>query len=396
MIGVQGPLKNGKIYRVVTSSGSKDFNINKYGKRAARKLAQDYADKWNDAVKTDTAYLINADYTVNEIIDKFIMEFEKLVDLPKPKRVKASLSGYRNLLKRVSDTEYGNKHYTIVMHHCLQIEKELSKTWSTDAVHKTMKALKYAYTTCKKSKIIQDNPMSDYIYDSGATNTDTDEDVIEVVIPTINEFNSILKVASPKWRLFYKLAATTGMRVSELRGLTFSNIDFIDNFILVRQQADQSNKLTTRLKTKRANRDIPLHEDLKNELLNLRSQMDVVPTIGHNSQIKGVKTDLIFPSAANTPHSRQHIWDKFYAYKKAAGVNFKGSIHCLRHYYASSLIDLAKFKGKEVSTKEISTMLGHASYTFTETVYGHLIYPRKDRQKLVRDISSASNFSFSY
>ncbi|HBY66944.1 MAG TPA: hypothetical protein DEG69_03745, partial [Flavobacteriaceae bacterium] len=67
-----------------------------------------------------------------------------------------------------------------------------------------------------------------------------------------------------------------------------------------------------------------------------------------------------------------------------------------RHYYAFSLIDLAKFKGKEVSTIEISTMLGHASYTFTETVYGHLIYPRKDRQKLVRDISSASNFAFSY
>ena len=44
MIGVQGPLKNGKVFRVVTAYGSKDFNIKKYGKRASRKLAQDYDD----------------------------------------------------------------------------------------------------------------------------------------------------------------------------------------------------------------------------------------------------------------------------------------------------------------------------------------------------------------
>ena len=62
MIGVQGPFVKGKnqIYRVVTPHGSKQFSINKVGgKRQAKKLAQDYANEYNDAADNQTSHLLN-------------------------------------------------------------------------------------------------------------------------------------------------------------------------------------------------------------------------------------------------------------------------------------------------------------------------------------------------
>ena len=402
MIGVQGPLKNGKVFRVVTAYGSKDFNIKKYGKRAARKLAQDYADEWNEAVETNTTALTNVKYTVDDIMYLFLVEFNELVSMYK--RVPESYSTYKNELKRISLTKYGVMNYRVVQFDTNAIEKALYsykceannyQGWSHDAVSKSMKALKYAYTTCRKAKLIKDNPMYDYRFDKGATNTDTDENLSEIIIPTEYELQCIFKVADPKWRLFYKIAAATGMRVSELRGLAFSNIDFPNNQIYVKQQASQKNQLTTRLKTKNSDRQIPLHASLKAELLQRRDDMGYLPSIGHNSNFraKGIKTDLVFPTIKNTPHSRQHIWNKFDEYKKAAQINLKGSMHCFRHFYASNLIDMQK-KKNNLNPKKISTMLGHSSYTFTETVYGHLIYPPHEEQALVNDISNSENFAF--
>ena len=394
MIGVQGPFTKGKnqIYRVVTPHGSKQFSINKAGgKRQAKKLAQDYANEYNDAADKQTSHLLNmgADYTVADIIRIFEDYFEQLENLGK--RADTSLGTYKNLFNRIKSTKYIDLPYQHIAEQYLDLEECLYiNGWGHDAVSKTMKALKYAYRIATPKGIT--SPMASYIFDNGASNTDTDEDINEVIIPTQLELESILKVANPKWQLFYKLAATTGMRVSELRGLAFDNIDFANNFILVRQQATQNFKLTTKLKTKKSNRDIPLHLGLKKLLLELRNTLNIVPNIGHNSQTKGVKTNLVFPTSVGTAHSRQHIWNVFEKHKQAASVNLKGSMHCFRHMYASNLIDFHKH-GK-MSVLEISNALGHRSFTFTEEVYGHLIYPRSERQQLVNDISNAQNFAF--
>ena len=88
--------------------------------------------------------------------------------------------------------------------------------------------------------------MTEWRWDSGTDNADTAIAAEgEVVIPERWELDMLLNVKEERWRLFFLLAATTGMRSSELCGLAWSNIDFGNNKIYVLQQRDQDNILTT-------------------------------------------------------------------------------------------------------------------------------------------------------
>lgn len=59
-----------------------------------------------------------------------------------------------------------------------------------------------------------------------------------VEIPTKDEIRSLLEKASGRWRPLVVTAIFTGLRASELRGLTWANVDFEREVIQVRQRAD--------------------------------------------------------------------------------------------------------------------------------------------------------------
>lgn len=59
-----------------------------------------------------------------------------------------------------------------------------------------------------------------------------------VDIPTEAEVFAILGAASGRWRPLLVTAVFAGMRSSELRGLTWADVNFDWDFIRVRQRAD--------------------------------------------------------------------------------------------------------------------------------------------------------------
>src|SRR5262249_59087517 len=60
---------------------------------------------------------------------------------------------------------------------------------------------------------------------------------VGVDIPTSAEVRKILEAASGRWRPIFVVAAFTGLRASELRGLRWCDVDFSKNEIRVRQRA---------------------------------------------------------------------------------------------------------------------------------------------------------------
>ena len=62
---------------------------------------------------------------------------------------------------------------------------------------------------------------------------------IGVDIPTPAEIRAILHAASGFRRAFFMVAALAGLRASELRGLTWPDVDFAASTITVRQRADK-------------------------------------------------------------------------------------------------------------------------------------------------------------
>ena len=66
---------------------------------------------------------------------------------------------------------------------------------------------------------------------------------IGVDIPTKEEVSAIIRHAPDRWRALLVVAAFTGLRASELRGLRWDDVDLKKNELHVRQRADRYNEI---------------------------------------------------------------------------------------------------------------------------------------------------------
>jgi len=78
-----------------------------------------------------------------------------------------------------------------------------------------------------------------------------------VDFPTMAELNALIENSGGRWRPFIVTAIFTGMRLSELRGLSWNDVDLDKGLIHVRQRATAWGKLGAP-KSKAGKRDIPL------------------------------------------------------------------------------------------------------------------------------------------
>lgn len=185
----------------------------------------------------------------------------------------------------------------------------------------------------------------------------TDQD--ERIIPTKDEIRLILNNAPAPHRAMFVTAIFTGMRISELRGLTWDHVDFGRGLILVRQRADESGQIG-KPKSQAGYRDIPMTPLVRGTLEEWHS---TVPAAAQR---------LVFPNGAGKVQNYANIYNRvFKPMLIANGIvgedgTAKFGIHALRHAAASLFIE------QGWNPKKIQTLLGHASINMTMDVYGHL------------------------
>ena len=102
------------------------------------------------------------------------------------------------------------------------------------------------------------------------------------------------KVVAICWRPFLVIVVFTGLRCSELRGLTWSNVDFQSGVIRVRQRADFQNKMGAP-KTAAGTRDVPMAPIVLNTLREWRLACPKT------------QVDLVFPTENGGIHSNSNI-----------------------------------------------------------------------------------------
>ena len=190
-----------------------------------------------------------------------------------------------------------------------------------------------------------------------------------VVIPTKDEIGAMLNAVQGRWRPLVVTAILTGMRASELRGLTWNDVDFDEGVIRVTQRADKWNQIGPP-KSKAGRREIPLTPMVEHTLRPWRLQCP------------GGDLNLVFPNTVGKVERLSTISRRcFGPLQIACGIvrddgKPKYGLHALRHFYASWLID------QDFSPKRVQTVLGHASITMTFDTYGHLFPSPDDRKKL--------------
>ena len=202
-----------------------------------------------------------------------------------------------------------------------------------------------------------------------ATKLPRDEKDRQVVPMTTEEMIAVRDAVPASLRAMIVLGAGTGMRQSEVLGLTVDRVDFLRRTVRVDRQLMAVPGRPIELgppKTKKSVRTIPLPQVV---VESLAEHLAAFPA-ANDGEIPG----LMF-TRGGEPWTRQrfgHVWRPV---AKAAGLPARTGFHALRHYYASLLIRHGE------SVKTVQARLGHASAAETLDIYSHLWPDSDDRTR---------------
>jgi integrase len=200
-----------------------------------------------------------------------------------------------------------------------------------------------------------------------------------------SEVAQLLAACSPRYRPMIATALYSGLRISELLGLIWDDIDFAAGVIHVRAQLSRAHRDNpagrVAPKTPASVRDVPLVAQLARLLAAHKQASPFV-----------VANDWVFATANGTPHGHRNVTQRGLQ-RAARDSGLDGDdwpplrFHDLRHTFASHLIvDL----GLDVA--QVSRILGHARVTVTLDVYTHLFDDARHASE-IRALMTASPFA---
>jgi integrase len=199
------------------------------------------------------------------------------------------------------------------------------------------------------------------------------------------EIERLLSACSPGGRLLIATALFSGLRISELLGLIWEDVDFTAGLIRVRAQLSRAHRgepaQRVAPKTPASVREVPLVEQLGHLLA---AHKQATPF--------AAPTDWVFATGRGTPHGHRNVAQRVLR-RAADSANLNGDggpplrFHDLRHTFASHLIvDL----GLDVA--QVSRILGHARITITLDTYTHLFDDARHARE-IRKRMAASQFA---
>lgn len=165
------------------------------------------------------------------------------------------------------------------------------------------------------------------------------------------------------------LALNTGMRLGEVFGLKWSDIDFDNNIVHVNRALVSTNTKGMKFedpKTKGSKRRIAIPEKVKKSLERYQKQQEwFANALGDKFTNK---EGLVFTNSFGKPVNTTNFTNRYYKRMLGqAGLDQKICFHDLRHTHATLLLK------QGVNIKVISERLGHSTVTMTLDTYSHLM-----------------------
>ena len=196
---------------------------------------------------------------------------------------------------------------------------------------------------------------------------------------TMDECYRLIESATnPRLAMMFKTFIVTGMRESELIGLTWDMIDWERKQINLTSQLKwlREDKQWKRLPLKnRKRRTIPVDSEYLAELKAHRIRQTEEKLLrGPEWKDHG----LIFPTSVGTPFSPRNLIDDLQRDARKAGIG-KVTVHELRHTAGSLMLQ------DDNTMTTVSKLLGHSSVEVTARIYAHAY--EDDKRDAVSSVS---------
>jgi integrase len=218
---------------------------------------------------------------------------------------------------------------------------------SPNSVRLAIAPLKAMLACAFEEELIRRNPAAN-VRLAQPTNENAEEPRAKALAE--DEVHRLLAAIPEPERLVAELLVQTGLRIGELLGLTWGDIDFGKQRLHVRRRYYRGSFAPP--KSKYGKRQVPLTKATAQRLWQLRR----------------ADGQLIFATKAGTPMDATNYYNRvFKPAARAAGVPW-ATFHTLRHTCASIL-----FNKGGLNPKQVQAWLGHHAASFTLDTYVHLL-----------------------
>ena len=177
---------------------------------------------------------------------------------------------------------------------------------------------------------------------------------------TLDEIDLILSNAKGQLRNFLGISFFTGMRSGEILALTWDDIDFTSDTIIINKTV--ATGIINSAKTRSSERDIEILSKAKGFFKSQKLETGLA-----SSYVFLNKKNTFYPSNCNMYSSYQYLL-------KRLGIE-KRSLHNTRHTFASIMLN------NSIDPLWVSSMLGHESLQITLNIYTHYM-PKKEKMKI--------------
>lgn len=186
-------------------------------------------------------------------------------------------------------------------------------------------------------------------------------------------------LSNEKYSLLYMLGLGTGLRIGELLGLRWQDINTDEGWLQVRQtlvrvkNTDENAHSKTKLipqepKTKSGKRTVPIPSNLiplleKHEITQKENKLKSYGLYRDD-------LDMVFCDKLGEPLEPSNIRSRLYKLTEKAGIAH-ANLHCLRHTFATRGLE------NGIELKVMQELLGHSTIAMTADIYSHVLPDKK-------------------